>query len=83
MFLEDPEGLLDTLKVFSVGFASNNEDVVEVEFTLSFFHFLEAGVHEPLEMGRGVLEAKEHDGGLVYTVGHLECHLPFMALLDA
>ena len=57
-----------------------DEDVVKVKFALPFFHFLKAGVHEALEMGGGVLEAKEHDSGFVYTIWCSECCLPFVAL---
>ena len=70
----------------SVGFfvIKEDEEVVHVYHQPSFCdHVLEGVIHESLEGGRGIAQAKEHDHGFKETFMSDESSLPLISFLDA
>ena len=61
---------------------SENHDVVHVDNNLSSIdEVAEEVVHYGLESGEGVGKAEEHHERFEKPSVHLECHLPFIAIL--
>ena len=66
-----------------LGIGGGDKEVVHVDDELSFSdHVPERVVHEPLERGRGVAKAKEHDSRFEESFVCDESGLPLVAVLD-
>jgi hypothetical protein len=73
------ENLSDVELVF-LGGAGENEDVINVAEDEPVQHVTENIIHQSLEHGRGVGEAKVHDQIFVVATGHVEGGLPLFPL---
>ena len=62
---------------------AEDQDVVQVDDNVSCYDFISQDVvHESLEVGRGVCQAKEHDHGFEQSSVRSQSCLPLITFLD-